>query len=176
MSKPYIVSIIGCDNAGKSTFARAIVEELKERGYTATYLPPLGKAPLEKQIEYLDEVKRMPEQVIVMDRFPVIEEEVCGRTLRFQSNFDMISEDERESYLAMINTLILCDPGLKVIQKWGDRKQMDGIKENIRKLHKGYRDFYHTYHKCYLCYDWTLEKPDSYINLIEGLVKEYYEH
>jgi len=141
MSRGLKIVLMGVDNSGKTTLATNLVEVLAEKGFNFNYMPPLGKAPLEKQISHLDDILFSGENLII-DRLPIIEEEVVGRILRNQSNFDKINKDKIFGYYQNVDMIIFCNPSLDVVTNWGDRPQMDGIKENAKKLQDGYQKLF----------------------------------
>lgn len=141
MSRGVKIILMGVDNSGKTTLARNLREVLGNKGVNFDYLPPLGKAPLEKQIEYIDKVL-FDDRNVIMDRLPIIEEEVVGRILRGESNFDKVNKDKIFGYYQNVDMIIFCNPSMEVITNWGSRPQMDGVKENAEKLQIGYEELF----------------------------------
>lgn len=141
MSRGIKIVLMGVDNSGKTTLAKNLIEVLNGRGFNFNYMPPLGKAPLEPQISHLSSTL-YSEKNLIIDRLPVIEEEVVGRILRGKSNFDKINKDKIFEYYRNIDMIIFCNPSLEVITDWGDRPQMDGVKENAIKLQEAYEDLF----------------------------------
>lgn len=132
---------MGVDNSGKTTLARNIKEALNNQGVEFGYMSPLGAAPLERQIEHLDSVL-FSDDNLVIDRLPIIEEEVVGRVLRGVSNFDKINKDKLFQYYQNIDMIIFCNPSMEVVMNWGTRPQMDGVKENAQKLQDAYNKLF----------------------------------
>lgn len=126
MSKNII--IFGCDNSGKTTLA----SNLKSLMMGAVLFPPLGPANLDQQKAYLKRIRESKFRCIC-DRFPPIEEMVCGNVLRGTSNF---KEDDLKEFLDC--QFIWCNPSFTSILNWGEREQMKGVKENIVPLYLGY--------------------------------------
>lgn len=141
MSRGIKVVLMGVDNSGKTTLAKNLIEALITRGFDFNYMPPLGKAPLKEQLEHLSSIL-FNEKNLIIDRLPMIEEEVVGRLLRNSSNFDKVNKDKIFEYYQNVDMIIFCNPSLEVITNWGDRPQMDGVKENAEKLQTGYEDFF----------------------------------
>lgn len=135
------IVLMGVDNSGKTTLARNLKEVLNNKGFDFSYMPPLGVAPLERQEEYLGMVL-FDEKNVIIDRLPVIEEEVAGRIFRNTSNFDKVNKDKIFGYYQNVDMIIFCNPSLEVITNWGTRPQMDGVKENAEKLQKGYEELF----------------------------------
>ena len=132
---------MGVDNSGKTTLARNLIEVLNDKGFNFNYMPPLGKAPLEIQVEHSNSTLFSNKDLII-DRLPVIEEEVIGRILRGKNNFDKINKDKIFEYYNNIDMIIFCNPPLEVITDWGDRAQMDGVKENAAELQAAYEELF----------------------------------
>lgn len=136
------IVLMGVDNSGKTTLARNLNEVLNSKGFAFCYMPPLGVAPLEMQIEYLDKIL-FNEKSLIIDRLPVIEEEVAGRIFRNVSNFDKVNKEKVFDYYKNVDVVIFCNPSIEVVTNWGSRPQMDGVKENAEKLQDGYEDLFY---------------------------------
>ena len=166
-TKPIKVVIFGPDNSGKTTLAKKLTED-----GVFLYSHSPGPIPIEgmcKYIEhYLDNVRN-----VVFDRFPVVEEMVCGKILRGTDKFDSFRE-EANSFLNRIDLFIFCNPGIEAITNWGTREQMEGIKENILNLHQGYCELFEKLKqngKNVLVYNWqeSEEKNKKVIERIKTL-------
>lgn len=130
---PSKVVIFGPDNSGKTTLAKALSPMIG-----AEYKHSLGPVSAREMIDYMVHNLYSDERV-VFDRFPIIEEEVCGKALRgtnkLQEEFDIV-------YLSKVDLFIFCCPPLSVIKQFGEREQMEGVKENIEKLWLGYNHYF----------------------------------
>lgn len=147
------VVVFGPDNSGKSTLCESIK---KDFGYE--HLNPLGPAKIIKQLNYMVKNLKTPD-LVVFDRFPVIEEFACGRVLRGSSNFDNC-QDIANICLAAVDLFIFCNPPIENIVDWGEREQMNGIKENITELYCAYNRVFKYLGESGLNvieYDWTRE-------------------
>lgn len=136
------IVIFGCDNSGKTTLSNNIISYLKELGKRVEYKHSLGpNVTLEQQKKFMEE-NLSNDVITIFDRFPFIEEGVCGIVLRGYNSFDTGNEDEDEKYeeelLSKVDLFIMCYPGLFEVIDWGEREQMFGVKENIVNLIKGY--------------------------------------
>lgn len=136
------IVIFGCDNSGKTTLSSNIVEYLNKNGIDVEYQHSLGpNVTIEQQKEFMEN-NLAKDVVTVFDRFPFIEEGVCGTILRGVNAFDTGDEEIDTQYekelLGKVDLFILCYPGLFEVINWGEREQMFGIKENIVNLIKGY--------------------------------------
>ena len=141
MARGIKVVLMGVDNSGKTTLAKNLVETLNSKGLDFGYILPLGKAPLEAQEKHLQDIL-FSERNLIIDRLPVIEEEVVGRTLRGGSNFDKINKAKLFEYYKNVDMFIFCNPSMEAITNWGSRPQMDGIKENAKRLQTLYKMFF----------------------------------
>ena len=182
MSRGIKIVLMGVDNSGKTTLARNLKETMAEKGYEFSYMPPLGPAPLDKQEEYLDAVL-FDEKNVIIDRLPIIEEEVAGRIFRGQNNFDKVNKEKVFGYFQNVDMFIFCNPSLKVITDWGNRPQMNGVKENVAELKSGYANLFAALWAeldgmdvCFHVYDWredvTGRRFHRIVNSVEGLIKE----
>lgn len=135
------IVIFGCDNSGKTTLGKALEKEISKH-YNVEYKHSLGpKATKEEQMEFM--TSNMEKDCItIFDRFPFIEEGVCGKILRNKSIYETEDKDYdraiEERLLKDVDIFIMCYPGIFNVVNWGDREQMYGIKENIVSLIRGY--------------------------------------
>lgn len=157
------IVLFGTDNSGKSTLGVDLAKDLG--GF---YLPPLGPKPLMNQLDYLKS-NLGEEGVVIFDRFPVIEEEVCGPIFRGTSNFSRISYTE---YLSQVDLFVFCNPGLQAILNWGERRQMSGVKENILDLYSGYCKWFKKLRdEGYKVVEYNWQIPDNYEKLLKGVTR-----
>lgn len=155
------IVLFGTDNSGKTTLGKSLAKDLE-----GVYLSPLGPAPLGIQVSFLDENLKKS-GVLIFDRFPVIEEEVCGNVFRGKSNFKNIS---CEQFFNPIDLFVFCNPGLEAILNWGEREQMDGVKKNIISLYAGYSEWFKKLREAgrkVIEYNWKI--PEDYLKILEGV-------
>lgn len=129
------IVVFGCDNSGKTTLSKVL------DSFIGGYVHSPGPLPtVELQKQFIDD--NLNKSIVnIFDRFPIIEESVCGKILRNHNNFE--NENEYiEKVFKEIDLFIYCFPGLESVGSWGTREQMEGIKENIVDLINGYSDFY----------------------------------
>lgn len=157
------IVLFGPDNSGKTTLGKSLAKDLN-----GEYLPPLGPATLIAQSSYI--YTYLEESgILIFDRFPVIEEEVCGNIFRGKSNFKNIPF---EQFLKPIDLFIFCNPGIEAILNWGEREQMDGVKENIISLYAGYSEWFKKLKDAGLKvveYNWKI--PGDYLRILEGVLR-----
>lgn len=156
------IVLFGTDNSGKTTLGKALAEEIG-----GIYLPPLGPTSLGFQISYLD-VSLNQEGILIFDRFPVIEEEVCGNVFRGGSNFENVPYDQ---YIDAVDMFVFCNPGLEAILNWGEREQMSGVKEKIISLYAGYSLWFKKLKdagKNVIEYNWKV--AGDYARILEGVL------
>lgn len=128
------IVIIGGDNSGKTTLAN----NLHKRFENSRVIHSPGKdLTAEEMVTFMLENTEV-EGINIFDRFPLIEEDVNGPVLRGVSKLDSISNMIKERIMDCIDVWILCFPGFNCILNWGDREQMEGIKENCVELYSRY--------------------------------------
>ncbi len=157
------IVLFGTDNSGKTTLGKSLAKELG-----GAYISPLGPASLESQILYM--AKNLNDsRIVIFDRFPVIEEEVCGNVFRGISNFENV---EYKQYIDSIDLFIFCNPGLEAILNWGEREQMSGVKEKIISLYAGYSLWFKKLKdmdKKIMEYNWKIS--EDYVRILEGVLR-----
>ena len=134
MDFPINIVIFGCDNSGKTTLAKALCSVIEDSRYVMSLGP---NKTLDEQIKFMTENLDVT-RVNVFDRFPYIEENVCGNVLRGVDNFSGL---DTSTFLDKVDLFIFCYPGLKSVLNWGDREQLDGVKKNVVGLINGYNKY-----------------------------------
>ena len=168
------VVVYGCDNTGKTTLCDQLIEFLNSNGVPAKKVKSLGVADFQKQVSFvsqqLADIKNEWE-ICIYDRFPIIEEEVCGTLLRNKNHFEKYP-DFVNNVLKKISFFIHCDPGLETILNWGEREQMEGIKERAKDLN----DLYAAYAAVHKIESRVIDynfKTDNWLD-IANLLYNYY--
>lgn len=129
------IIVIGMDNTGKTT----LVEDLKrilQVGSIKSTGPNRSRSEMTSEI--FDNLAN--ENVIILERFPIVEELIYGKILRNNPKFefsDLIRVNEMYHPL-----FIYCRPSKSKILNFGEREQMSGVIENSEKLIKGFDHLY----------------------------------
>lgn len=134
MGFPINIVIFGCDNSGKTTLAKALCSEIEGSRYVRSLGP---NKTFDEQIKFMVDNLDV-DKVNIFDRFPCIEENVCGNVLRGSDNFSGL---DTSTFLDKVDLFIFCYPGLKSVLNWGNREQLDGVKENVVGLINGYNKY-----------------------------------
>lgn len=130
------IVIFGCDNTGKTNLSRVLKDEFAAEGVEANIVTSIGKASKEEQVKFIND-KLNSVGIKIFDRFSPIEEFVCGYVLRGKSNFTL---SELNSFIDRVDLFIFCYPGLFSVLNWGEREQMEGVKQNVLRLINRYND------------------------------------
>lgn len=135
------IVVFGCDNTGKTTLCETIQRSLKkiyktDEVYIAKSLGP--NKTVEEQVAFMEEMLNDENRSIIFDRFPIIEEATCGEVLRGKNNFAEWEGTDVINLLGKVDLFIFCYPGLFNVLKWGDREQLDGVKDNVLPLINAY--------------------------------------
>ena len=136
------IVVFGCDNTGKTTLCNYIKDrfekthDVKEEYSDKIYIAK-SIGPNKTVDEYIDFMKDelLNGNNVIFDRFPVIEEYTCGNVLRHKNIFE---GELVTPFFKMVNVFIFCYPGLFNTLNWGEREQMDGVKENAVDLINAY--------------------------------------
>lgn len=132
MKKNKKIVVFGTDNSGKTTLVSNICDTL----ISFTKSHSLGPVSVEEMLKYtLDNLNS--DTNFVFDRFPMIEEMTCGYVLRGYNKFGGMTKTVVDCF-NKVSLFIYCDPGIDEITNWGDRDQMDGVKDNIFQLKAAY--------------------------------------
>lgn len=134
MDFPINIVIFGCDNSGKTTLAKTLCSVIEDSRYVRSLGP---NKTFNEQIRFMVDNLDV-DRVNIFDRFPCIEENVCGNVLRGNDNF---SGFDTSTILDKVDLFIFCYPGLKSVLDWGDREQLNGVKENVVGLINGYNKY-----------------------------------
>lgn len=131
--------VFGCDNTGKTTLCRNLRDYLNEQ-YNVEIAKSIGAN--KSLYEYMEFMKSNieKENIVIFDRFPIIEEATCGKVLRDSNIFGKWDSIETMEILESIDAYIFCYPGLFNILNWGNREQMSGVKDNVLKLINAYNE------------------------------------
>lgn len=152
------IILYGCDNSGKTTAANDIVEILKEDNLKCEMLHSLGPVSTREMLNFmLDHIKDDDSlDVRVFDRFPCIEEFVYGPIIRGNNGLELY-RDTCLYALSHIDLFIHCKPSLDVVENWGEREQMDGVKSNAEKIYAAYDHIPEMFNiqDRVITYDWT---------------------
>ena len=168
------VVVYGFDNSGKSTLCKSLAQSFREKAILSKYVKSLGPVGKSKQLEFM--VKNLLNScsapcIQIFDRFPIIEEKVYGPILRGKDEFSN-PEDQGIVKVIMdkIDAFIYCDPGYENILKWGQREQMQGVKEFSKNLYEGYKTISEKFsiQNKLIHYDYT---KDDYLELFLNLYK-----
>lgn len=164
MSKKIVV--FGPDNSGKTTLVQNIHDALPYFNKSHS----LGPVSVEEMLKYTED-NLNSEEDFIFDRFPMIEEATCGYVLRGLNKFENMIDKVLDCF-ERVDLFIYCDPGLAVIMNWGDREQMDGVKDNIGRLKMAYDGVYKTLLSIQcpvIRYNWKNDELDKIIERINSL-------
>lgn len=124
-----MIIVEGLDNTGKTTLINQLAPMFFLR-----QVKSLGPAPLLQHLEWIVTALNEEDTHIIYDRFSVISESVYGVMLRGDSVFKNLSEDLLRLTLRKLPLIIYCRPPREAIFNWGERPQMDRVKENAASL------------------------------------------
>lgn len=132
------IVIFGPDNSGKTTLANMLEDRLNKcawEGVRVLHSP--GPVSVDEQIDFMEK-NLASNSTVIFDRFPWIEESTCGRVIRNKNNFESTKWNDICKWIRRVDLFVYCFPGMEKILAWGEREQMQGVKENIWKLSKAY--------------------------------------
>ena len=144
------IVVFGCDNTGKTTLSEFLVGKIKSE---KPELKPIYKKSLGPNKTMIEQTLFMGimcnlKNLVIFDRFPIVEEMTSGVVLRNKNNFQNMSKIQIESYLKMVDCYIFCYPGLFEVMNWQEREQLDGVKENALELINQYNRFAFALKEC----------------------------
>ena len=141
-----LICLYGCDNSGKTTACNNISKWLTKVGISNKVVHSCGPCSPPEQLMFMNEMvlSEHKEEVIILDRFPAIEEAIYGPILRNGNALEPFY-NLCVKYLSCISLFIYCNPDIKVIEQWGEREQFEGVKEHTAEIIKGYQNIVITY-------------------------------
>ena len=138
------IVVFGCDNTGKTTLCenlKTFIAWKNKDVNSVVVAKSLGpNKSVEEQIDFMDLTLNDKQKTIIFDRFPIIEEATCGKVLRGKDNFQEWENTNVIDLLRKVDCFIFCYPGLFNVLNWGEREQLDGVKENALKLINAYNE------------------------------------
>ena len=167
------IVVYGCDNSGKTTACQNLEEILLERGYRVKVIHSPGPVSAVEMVKFMAEntINDPNIDIRILDRFPAIEEPVYGPLIRGENklkdfkNLCMLFMDQ-------VDRFIYCDPGISSVENWGDREQMDGVKENAKLIRDSYIALVYQYPALIEAkvYNWKKTGTDGLKSLISDLL------
>lgn len=142
-----IILNLGVDNSGKTTLSKKILE----LDPTMLYMPPIGPASKSLQVRVIEnslKILNLDDNInFLYERYPLLDEMVYGPIIRGKSNFN-IDDQIFKFWVKNIRTkkhlIIYNRPSDGTI--WStirQRKQMEGVPDNIVDLTKAYDKVFH---------------------------------
>lgn len=169
------IVVFGCDNTGKTTLSEFLVGKIQSEKpeLKPIYKKSLGpNKTMNEQALFMGSMCNL-ENLVIFDRFPIVEEMTSGTVLRGKNNFSTMSKVQTENYLKKIDCYIFCYPGLFDVMNWQEREQLNGVKENALELINQYNKFAFALKECgfnVIEYNYNSDTLDSfYIKLKNAL-------
>lgn len=138
------IVVFGCDNTGKTTLCenlKTFIAWKNKDVNSVVVAKSLGpNKSVEEQIDFMELTLNDKQKTIIFDRFPIIEEATCGKVLRGKDNFQEWENTNVVDLLGKVDLFIFCYPGLFDVLNWGEREQLDGVKDNALKLINAYNE------------------------------------
>lgn len=137
-----MIILEGMDNTGKTTLGNFLSQKTNLELIHSPGAHQIGEQVYKWMSDCFD--RDIKGRSIIYDRFPLISEEVYGKVLRGGNLFES-SPEGRFSYTLLqdIDPLIIyCEPPSNRVNLWGQRDQMDGVKDNWELLLDSYREFF----------------------------------
>lgn len=171
MEKNLKIVVFGCDNTGKTTLCEGLQDCFLQNGYNAEIAKSIGANKTVEQ--YVDFMKKnlRKKHIVIFDRFPIIEEATCGRVLRNNDIFEEWQAEDISELIDEVDIFIMCYPGLFNTLNWGEREQMEGVKDNATKLIDAYNQMAVALLKlnCLVMeYNYTNKTPEDVFKILGG--------
>ena len=163
------IIVIGMDNTGKTTLVNQLKEKLNCESIKSLGPGYTREQMLEKVYQDLEK-----EELVVLERFPIIEEMVYGNVLRNRSEFEIQDMIDIKKYNPFI---IYCRPKEETIFNFGTREQMKGVIEEKNELLLTFDWLIYLLSRKGFdikLYDYEKDKPEDLIMLYESEVE--HEH
>ena len=161
-----MILIEGCDNSGKTTLVSKLSDDLRLLSIRQRQLPR-NKLDITEYVLYmLGLSRRFP---TIFDRWPPISEPIYGpicRGVSFLTKQEVFDLHSMITELDPCPVIVYCRPRDSVILDFGEREQMEGVRENGRKLIKAYDKSMNETPLDVITYDY---EHDSYETLLKQL-------
>ena len=167
-----MIVVEGMDNTGKTT----LVEYLEEALMLVAEKSP-GPAEPDSHAEWLlwieESLLRADTEHAIYDRYPCISEYIYGPAVRGMNI--LRDTDYLARFLLCRPLVIYCRPSDHIIKRFGDREQMNGVKEKAKKL---LEDYDHLYNWLFdrvavMKYDWEVQEPQAVVNRCKAYIQTY---
>lgn len=178
-----MILIEGPDNSGKSTLVEQLTVEFNLFKCDRPHGPP--KTPEELYNRTMDVQNFYKSRMFIMDRNPIIGENIYGPILRNQNMWDLIPEEDKldceanffSKIIGHTIFLIYCRPPREVLLDLSTHQVKDyDTKEHLESLSKNKSrivDAYDRFMSEWATYTYNYKDPLSLDNLKETLRKEY---
>lgn len=140
-----VLVLEGPDGGGKTSLAKAL---LKGTGLSTILIsrsgPPSSSEDLQQQIEWLEFSCSLPHVNFILDRHPIISENIYGPVLRgsswihsWEESLKVFRNLDRKNFL-----ILYCRPSLDILMQSSRREQqLEGVESNLLKLVEEYDQY-----------------------------------
>lgn len=163
MAKSPMIVVEGMDNTGKSTLVDFLAHELK-----ACVVKTFKKAPSVADVfEYNGWCSRS-HYPLILDRVHYISDLVYGTVIRDHTSVTQAMA----SFFRRDTILIYCRPPEEVIFSFGEREQMNGVKEQAVKLLAAYDELMARLSPD-ITYDYTVDNQEGVLQHVLSAIRRY---
>lgn len=167
-----MIIVEGPDNTGKTT----LIKELSQYFPELQVVKSPGHVVLGEALAWVAGAIRNEDPRFIYDRYFPISERVYGPVLRDGDIFGQYTFDLLRLTLRREPLIVYCRPSDEVAQMWGDRQQLNGVKQHAAELCRRYDWLMTILGEMYcqkgllLRYDYT--HPEA-LNHVKGAVQLY---
>lgn len=133
-----MIIVEGCDNTGKTTLVNTLANDplLNKHGAFKTEKSSGPTASLGEHLNWVTKAIRTKNPRVIYDRYAPICERVYGPLLRPAQGdkFGPYTFDLLRITTKLEPVIIYCRPSQDVVEEWGAREQMGGVKSHVTEI------------------------------------------
>ena len=161
-----LIAVEGVDGSGKTTLVANLRKALKQDVVCLSRATtPQSLIHMVDQAEWM--AQHPPSTILLVDRHPLISEEIYGPVLRGESKFSHVSPTLKKTLLSSIDGVIYCRPFVNtIIKNIEGSSQLSGVSERLNTLLAAYDEYMYDWKGRHVEYDYRNHTLDHLLEAI----------